>query len=211
MDNELSQITDGRFNLASVTSSVDTCMISDTTDLDFELTRCNHPAASDQVSIETLQLQGRERRISATIQIPSPMRAVWSVITQYEALPQFIPNLVLSRQLSGQNGKILIEQVGQQTVFNVNFSARVVLAMEEDFPNAIRFQMVEGDFKSFTGAWLLASTEAGAGTALTYTVDILPKLTTPIRLVECRLRMDLPVNLLAIRQQVALQSVAVSR
>ncbi len=176
--------------------------IADASELDFDPATCDNPDFADQVAIETEVLQGRARRISATIQIPYPAQQVWAVLTNYEALSEFIPNLALSRPLDSPDGNILIEQVGTQKLLNINFSARVVLAMQEEFPTAVRFQMVEGDFKSFVGAWLLAPTDDGAGTALTYTVDILPKLTMPIKLVECRLRMDLPVNLVAIRQQV---------
>ncbi len=175
----------------------------DTSALDFDPVTCDNPDFADQVVIETEMLQGRERRISATIQIPHSVQQVWAVLTNYEALSEFIPNLALSRRLNSPDGKILIEQIGNQKLLNINFSARVVLAMQEEFPTAVRFQMVEGDFKAFLGAWVLTPTDDGAGTALTYTVDILPKLTMPIKLVECRLRMDLPVNLVAIRQQVA--------
>jgi hypothetical protein len=85
----------------------------------------------------------------------------------------------------------------------MNFSARVVLDLEEHFPKEITFQMVEGDFKDFSGSWCLESYSLGqeTGTNLCYTVKVWPKLTMPVGIIERRLAKDLQLNLLAIYQR----------
>jgi len=155
------------------------------------------------VEVHTQVVAERQRQISARIQIPHSVEQVWQVLTNYAALAEFVPNLAKSRLLEHPTGGIRLEQVGSQRLLRLNFSARVVLDLEEEFPHTIRFQMVEGDFKEFSGSWSLnpyALPESG-GTSLCYTLLIWPKLTMPVAMVERRLADDLRLNLLSIRQR----------
>ena len=166
------------------------------------------PAASaalmQTVEVQTEQVAQRQRLISAKLQIPYPVEQVWKVLSEYEALTEFIPNLAKSRRLEHPTGGIRLEQVGTQRLLRFNFSARVVLDLEEKFPHEINFNMVEGDFKAYSGSWRLEpySLCDRMGTNLLYTVLLWPKLTMPVAIIERRLSSDLQFNLLAIRQRV---------
>jgi ribosome-associated toxin RatA of RatAB toxin-antitoxin module len=154
------------------------------------------------LQIATEKLPGRHRRISATISIPCPVEQVWHVLTDYENLADFIPNLTVSRKLEGDDSRTLLEQVGSQCFLNIQFCARVVLDMVEQFPNSIGFTMVEGDFKTFEGVWKLQKDDAGDGlTRLVYDITICPPRAVPAVLIERHLRHDLTQNLQAIRRQ----------
>jgi ribosome-associated toxin RatA of RatAB toxin-antitoxin module len=179
--------------------------------LDFDtLNAVNEDQNSPDVLLTLSKLQGRQRRVEATIHLPHPIERVWQVLTDYEKLADFIPNLSVSRRVAHPEGGIRLEQVGVQNLKVVTFSARVVLDMTEEYLSAIRFKMVEGDFKAFSGEWLLQSmpeTEAG-GTRLTYCLEVWPKATIPVIAIEQRLRKDLPANLKAILQHLDSQKVA---
>ncbi|NMG07044.1 SRPBCC family protein [Brasilonema sp. UFV-L1] len=155
-----------------------------------------------EVQIETIQ--ERQRQITAKLQIPQPVEQVWKVLTDYEALADFIPNLTKSRLLEHPQGGIRLEQVGAQRFLRFNFCARVVLDLEEYFPKAIHFRMVEGDFKDFSGSWLLEpySLNEALETVLCYTVKVWPKRTMPVGFIERRLSNDMRLNLIAIRKRV---------
>ena len=158
---------------------------------------------SETVDVKVEKISERQRRISAKIYILRPVEQVWKVLTDYEALTQFIPNLAKSNLLRHPHGGIRLEQIGYGQLLRMNFSARVVLDLEEYFPQEIRFEMVEGDFKNFRGNWILAPIclEGEIGTNLCYTIEVLPKLTMPVGLIERRMSDDLRSNLLAIRQR----------
>ncbi|MBD2384086.1 SRPBCC family protein [Cylindrospermum sp. FACHB-282] len=177
---------------------------SDHTNL--EITSSANPAAviTTDVAIQVEKISERQRQIKATVQIPQPVEKIWNILTDYEALVEFIPNLAKSRLLEHPQGGIRLEQIGSQSLLNFKFCARVVLDLEELFPKAINFQMVEGDFKGFSGSWCLEPYSLGAaqGTNLCYTIQVWPKLTMPISIIENRLSKDLRLNLLAIRQRV---------
>ena len=156
------------------------------------------------VEVKIEKIAERKRQITAKIQIPQSVEHVWKVLTDYEALAEFIPNLAKSRRLEHPTGGIRLEQVGSQRLLNFNFCARVVLDLEECSLKAINFQMVEGDFKDYSGSWYLEPYYVGedVGTNLCYTVNIWPKLVMPVTVIERRLKNDLQSNLLAIRQRV---------
>ncbi|WDD32841.1 SRPBCC family protein [Nostoc sp. UHCC 0926] len=157
-----------------------------------------------KVEIQIEKIAERQRQISAKVQIPQPVEQIWKVLTDYEALPDFLPNLAMSRLIEHPNGGIRLEQVGSQRLLNFNFWARVVLDLEECFPKEINFRMVEGDFKGFSGSWCLEPYSLGeyVGTNLCYTIQVWPKLTMPVGIIENRLSKDLRLNLLAIYQRV---------
>jgi ribosome-associated toxin RatA of RatAB toxin-antitoxin module len=160
--------------------------------------------ALGQVEIEVERAEGRQRQISAKIQIPNSIEQVWQILTDYDRLADFIPSLTKSRRIDHPEGGIRIEQVGAENLFGLKFCARVVLDMVEKFPCQIDFEMVKGDFKIFAGSWQLEPIEIAGqmATTLRYTVCVLPPRTMPIGMIERRLSNSLAANLVAIQKRV---------
>ncbi|ESA33528.1 cyclase dehydrase [Leptolyngbya sp. Heron Island J] len=156
--------------------------------------------ACQQVSIKTEKSAPRQRRIVASVAIPQSLEQVWVVLTDYERLADFIPNLTSSRLLSCPNGGIRLEQIGAQCFLNFQFCARVILDMTEVFPQEIGFSMVEGDFKKFMGRWTLSPALLGdeAATILSYELMVQPPLAMPVQLIERHICHNLTQNLMAI-------------
>lgn len=178
---------------------------ADTDDLDAQPSLAAEDASLLQaVEVQTEPVAERQRQITAKIQIPHSVEQVWQVLTAYEALADFIPNLAKSRRLEHPTGGIRLEQVGTQRLLRFNFSARVILDLEEKFPHEINFNMVEGDLKAYSGSWRLEpyTLSDQIGTKLCYKVRVWPKRTMPVAIIERRLCSDLRFNLLAIRQRV---------
>jgi ribosome-associated toxin RatA of RatAB toxin-antitoxin module len=154
------------------------------------------------IAVHTEKRTGRQRRIHALTDLPFTAEQLWQILTDYDNLASFIPNLTRSRRLSHPEGGIRIEQVGSQGFLNVKFCARVVLDAVEHFPNELRFSMVEGDFRQFEGQWTL---EPMAGptprTRLGYDLLICPPRAMPAGLIERHIRNDLIRNLHAIGER----------
>lgn len=164
--------------------------------------------ALQAVQVYIQKISQRQRQITAQVQIPQRVEQVWKVLTDYEALADFIPNLAKSCRLEHPAGGIRLEQIGCQRLLRFNFSARVILDLEEFFPKKITFQMVEGDFKDFSGSWCLEPYSNGdlMGTDLSYTVKVWPKLTMPVGIIEHRLSKDMKLNLTAIYKRMIVDS-----
>jgi ribosome-associated toxin RatA of RatAB toxin-antitoxin module len=165
-------------------------------------------AIVNTVQIAIQNLEGRKRQVEATLQVPVSPDSLWQVLTDYEHLADFIPNLTRSRLLPHPEGGIRLEQVGGQRILKVRFSARVVLDMIEQPPHRIDFTMVEGDFKEFSGYWQLTpqGKDPDQSTELKYSLAVRPKLTMPVKFLECRLNIDLPRNLAAIYRRALAQT-----
>lgn len=158
------------------------------------------------VEISTEKRPAKERRILATVTIPQPVEQVWQVITDYEHLADFVPNLTSSKLLPSSPDRITLEQIGSQCFLRFKFCARVVLEMTESFPHELEFTMQEGDFKQFEGAWKLQPTADAQGnpqsTQLSYELSVKPPRAMPASLIERHICHNLTLNLLAIRQRV---------
>jgi ribosome-associated toxin RatA of RatAB toxin-antitoxin module len=153
------------------------------------------------VEVHTDKAEGRLRQISARIQIPYAAEQVWQILTDYDRLAEFVPNLTRSQRIVHPEGGIRIEQIGAESLMKLKFCARVVLDMVEQFPHRIDFTMVEGDFKQFQGSWILEPVTDGTATNLEYQLLVLPPRIMPVALIERRLKGGMILNLSAIRQR----------
>ena len=63
------------------------------------------------VNIKLENLGGSRRRISGGLAIEAPPRAIWDVLTNYNCLNEYIPNIAASGAVLQPNGRVRIEQV----------------------------------------------------------------------------------------------------
>jgi len=149
---------------------------------------------SEPIEQEIERLPSATRRLAAQLRLPLAEAAVWEVLTDYESLPSFIPNLTSSRLLNREGSTVLLEQIGCQRFVGLNFTASVRLELEERSQEGILgFRMVSGDFRRFEGAWTLVKTNEGV--RLRYELLVQACIGMPIALIEQRLREDLATNL----------------
>jgi len=69
---------------------------------------------SEPIEQEIERLPSATRRLAAQLRLPLAEAAVWEVLTDYESLPSFIPNLMSSRLLNREGTTVLLEQIGSQ-------------------------------------------------------------------------------------------------
>lgn len=140
------------------------------------------------------------RRLAVQLRTTLDPQWLWAVLTDYDNLNRFIPNLASSRLLWRRGSTVGLEQEGTQTVCGLRFSARVELELVEDLAaGELRFQMLRGDFRRFEGCWLLG--RQGSGSALLYELTVQGRPGMPIGLIEQRLRDDLANNLRGVQQE----------
>ncbi|KAF8051514.1 hypothetical protein N665_1714s0008 [Sinapis alba] len=169
------------------------------------------------VLISVEKLEKSSRRIRSKIGMEASLESVWSVLTDYEKLSEFIPSLVVSELVEKEGNRVRLFQMGQQNLaLGLKFNAKAVLDCFEKeleiLPHGRRreidFKMVEGDFQLFEGKWSIEQLDKGEAldiqfkdfrTTLAYTVDVKPKMWLPVRLVEGRLCNEIKTNLLSVR------------
>jgi hypothetical protein len=163
------------------------------------------PSSEPSCSLDTIQqemerLPQGTRRLAVQLRLDLDPLWLWAVLTDYEALAHFIPNLAVSRLLWRRGTVVGLEQVGTQQFCGLRFSAAVELELEErPDQGRLDFRMVRGDFRRFEGAWIL--NRDPHGTSLLYDLTVQGKPGMPIGLIEQRLRDDLAANLRGVQQE----------
>jgi len=163
------------------------------------------PVSASTCSLDTIQqvmerLPQGTRRLAVQLRLAVDPHWIWSVLTDYNNLDRYIPNLEASRQLWRRGNRVALEQVGCQQFCGLRFSARVQLELEERVEEGrLDFRMLEGDFRCFQGSWRLGND--ASGTWLLYDLTVQGRPGMPIGLIEQRLQADLASNLRGVQQE----------
>ena len=154
----------------------------------------------DTIQQEMERLPMGKRRLAVQLRMALDSQWIWAVLTDYDNLHRFIPNLASSRQIWRRSNRVAVEQVGTQQFCGLRFSARVTLELEEDRPQGrLNFRMLDGDFRCFSGAWVVGSDATSSW--LLYDLTVQGKPGMPIGLIEQRLQEDLANNLRGVQQE----------
>jgi hypothetical protein len=148
-----------------------------------------------------------KRVVTSDLIIHAPIDVVWDVLSDYERLDEYIPNLAMSRRLPHPHPSgIRLEQCGVQSILGFEFRASVVMDMaevnrESSHCRCINFELVKsGDFRDFSGHWRMEALPEFK-TALFYSVSIVPKGLVPVKAIEWRISEDVPQNMEAVKRQ----------
>ncbi len=141
------------------------------------------------------------RRLAAQLITPSDSECLWSVLTNYNKLSDFIPNLISSKVVSRKENQIYLKQIGSQEFLGFNFSAEVFIKLIEDKKNGtLSFSLIKGDFRKFDGSWKITNAPSVKGSSLTYELIVQGCFGMPVALIEKHLRKNLTTNLLAVEK-----------
>ena len=167
----------------------------------------NHNQINDFKTIEQTmeKLSDGERRLAAQLTTTASFGSLWSVLTDYDRLNLFIPNLLSSKKLFRNDSNFHVRQVGSQDFLGLKFSAEVLLDLYEEKDNGlIKFKLIKGDFRKFEGYWKIQSIENTGNNSLIYDLTVKGCQWMPIGMIEKRLKRDLSENLIAVERQAKL-------
>jgi ribosome-associated toxin RatA of RatAB toxin-antitoxin module len=111
----------------------------------------------------------------------TPQRA-WEVLTAYEQLPEFVPNMRSSKLLSRHGEEVMLEQQSRTRFLFIKQDIHVVLRVTEHPLSAIDIALVSSDeVRQYTGRWELTPAQLNGveGTHIRYTGDMEPRFFVP--------------------------------
>lgn len=113
--------------------------------------------------------------------VTAPPQHVWKVLTDYNRLHEFVPNLLSSRIASRTGNETLIEQSGTGGVFLFQKHIRLIVRAVEQPYASIDVSLVSGDMKQYAVRWELQANAVNGveGTRLSYTGKIEPQFFVP--------------------------------
>ena len=102
-----------------------------------------------------VSLQGEQGKYTGRILVTASMDTVWQVLTDYDNFEEFLPKVTNSELLEENGDRKVFEQTNKVKVFLFNKKSRVRIAVQENYPQQINFEIVDGDLESLDGAWKL--------------------------------------------------------
>ena len=177
----------------------------------------DHSKNNDYQTIEQTmeKLSGGTRRLAAQLTTSASFDSLWNVLTDYDRLNLYIPNLLSSKKIYQKNNNVHLKQVGAQDFLGMKFSAEVTIDLFEDKElgllkfdliedrelGLLKFNLIKGDFRKFEGSWKIQSIKNTSKNSLIYDLTVQGCQWMPIGMIEKRLKKDLSENLLAVDRQ----------
>ncbi len=138
-------------------------------------------AARTRVFVEVSR-DGDTFRIDAALFAPVPLDLAWEVLTDFERMEQFVPNVRDSRILSRQGDRLTILQRGVARFGPLAFPFESERIVEISRPSEIRSSQVKGNMRRLESFTRFAATDGG--TRLSYRVEVEPGAFFPAALTE---------------------------
>lgn len=127
-----------------------------------------------------------------------PRQAFYDVVADYESYPQFVDNLVYAKVLEEDKKRTRAE-------FKVHLIRDIhyVLDIYHDEPKRVWWELVESPiFKVSSGEWLLKY-KGKQKTEVHYSVEVIPKIFAPQRIIDMLSKQGLPKMMHAFAEEAA--------
>ena len=133
-------------------------------------------AASEEVAFNVSR-QGEYISVRASVVLPASRTTAWSVLTDYERLAQFIPDMDYSRVVSRGPDGLVVAQKGRYGLLFFTLEVEVQLAVIESPPHSVTSRLLSGNVRDLSGRYDLI--ENVCGTKLVYQGRFLPEEDLP--------------------------------
>jgi ribosome-associated toxin RatA of RatAB toxin-antitoxin module len=119
--------------------------------------------------------------ITATGFVRATQRQAWNVLTDYDRLHEFVPDLQSSTLLSRDGRVAVVEQHSHAVFLFLSQSVHLVVRITEQPDSIIDVSLIDGDMKSYSAHWeLMPATEEGVpGTRVNFAGTMEPDFFVP--------------------------------
>lgn len=115
------------------------------------------PGAGLARAAENFSIQAEAEEGAVSIRIRATVRAhhqvIWSTLTDYDQLAQFIPGMKSSRTVERRGPVVVVEQKGIAEVLIFNYPIEVTVESTESPPDAISVRVLKGNLKRLDGGY----------------------------------------------------------
>lgn len=144
------------------------------------------------VSVKRADVEGRHLYdISASGAVQASPAAVWKILTNYEKMPEFVPDLRSAKVLSRHGNRAVVEQVGVARFLFFHREIRLVVQVQEEPMAYIDVSLVDGDMRVYQCRWELIADQDTGGTRIVYSGKVAPRFYVPSMLGANLIRSDI--------------------
>jgi ribosome-associated toxin RatA of RatAB toxin-antitoxin module len=117
--------------------------------------------------------------VTASGAVMATPAAVWKILTNYERMPEFVPDLQTTRVVSRNGNEVIVEQLGTARFLFVRRDIRLVVRVTEQPINIIDIALITGDMKQYHCRWELVPIPETGGTRILYSGRLVPNFYVP--------------------------------
>ena len=144
---------------------------------------------------------GRVYEVTASGEVAAAPAAVWRILTDYDRMDEFVPDLRSAKVLSRRGDEATIEQVGVARLLVFSRDIRLVVQAREQPMSQIDISLVDGDMRVYRCTWRLVPIPATGGTRVSYSGEMAPKFYVPGFVGSNLIRSDIEKMMAAVLQR----------
>jgi ribosome-associated toxin RatA of RatAB toxin-antitoxin module len=153
------------------------------------LAQAAHPAL--EVSVRRVATKAEHMyEIDASGTVQAPLEAAWRVLTDYEKMSEFVPDLTSCKILSRAGNRVIVEQYGSARFLFMARSIHLVVQATESPMSAIDIALISGDMRHYESRWTLTPLPTG-GTRIVYRGHLVPDFYVPAVFGAALIRADI--------------------
>ena len=144
--------------------------------------------AASAPSMQALQLQvdrvdavdgGKMYQIASSGTVAASPEAVWRILTDYNSMADYVPDMKSTRVVARTGDRVTIEQHGAAHLLFFSRDIRLLVQVHEQAPRQIDVDLIDGDMKVYRCRWELTPVASTGGTRISYNATIEPKFYVP--------------------------------
>ncbi len=132
----------------------------------------------------------------------------WQVLTDYNRLAEFVPDMRVSRVISAAGSPLQVEQHGRAGFLIFSFAVDVVLEIEETPPVKLAFRAIRGNMRNMHGEWRIE--KSAGGIRLVYEAELEPSFWVPPLIGRAVLRHDIAGQVAGVVREIARRQAALT-
>jgi ribosome-associated toxin RatA of RatAB toxin-antitoxin module len=158
-----------------------------------------------EVAVKRVEAAGDQMfEVEASGTVKASPATVWKVLTDYESMPDFVPDLTRNKVMSRTGNRAVIEQAGVARFLFLSRPIHLVVLAAEEPISAIDITLVTGDMKVYTCRWEMTALPDG-GTRIAYSGKMVPKFYVPGMLGSNIIRRDIERMMKAVLERLEQQ------
>nr|WP_235922727.1 SRPBCC family protein [Rugamonas aquatica] len=133
-----------------------------------------------EVSVNRVELDALHMyEVDATGTVAAPLPKVWRILTGYERMAEFVPDMESCKVLSRNGNEVIVEQFGVARFLFMTKSIHLIVRATEQPMSSIDISLISGDMKHYESHWELIPVPETGGTRVVYSGKLIPNFYVP--------------------------------
>nr|WP_229258574.1 SRPBCC family protein [Duganella rivi] len=145
-----------------------------------------------EVSVNRVEQDAQHMyEVDATGTVAAPLPKVWRILTGYERMAEFVPDMESCKVLSRNGNEVIIEQFGVARFLFMSKTIHLIVRAVEQPMSSIDISLISGDMKHYESHWELVPVPETGGTKVIYKGRMMPNFYVPGILGSKMIRSDI--------------------